>query len=251
MPQCWYVRSADVPSVRLSFGHDRPLALQHHPDRQPAHRMGAKGRWRHSPLELELDPAGAYVDAILVGADEADADNIRIEARPWPTYEERMAIFSPAAPWKSSRDPFTSSRHPIIWPNGPLARCAVLGAPLLTGSALGRSVFYTLRLRSVMIAIPPWQLKRIGKIGNSNTGAGVAGHLPMTPQAGGCVTASRKLGQERPATWQTNLPAVSVAAQIQPVTRGMRVVGHLRRVNGEESDMSSPCSWSAVSASSV
>ena len=34
-------------------------------------------------------------DAIMAGADEADADNIAkaIEARPWPTYEERMAVF--------------------------------------------------------------------------------------------------------------------------------------------------------------
>ena len=36
----------------------------------------------------------------MAGADEADADNIAraIEARPWPTYEERMAVFSPAVP---------------------------------------------------------------------------------------------------------------------------------------------------------
>jgi hypothetical protein len=54
-------------------------------------------------------PLGAYVDAIMAGASEADADYIAraIEARPWPTYEERMAIFSPAGPWKPSRDPFT------------------------------------------------------------------------------------------------------------------------------------------------
>ena len=46
---------------------------------------------------------------IMVGASEADADNIAqaIEARPWPTYEERTAVFSPAGPWKPSRDPFT------------------------------------------------------------------------------------------------------------------------------------------------
>ena len=55
-----------------------------------------------------LIPLGVYVDAIMAGASEADADNARaIEARPWPTYEERMAIFSPAGPWKPSRDPFT------------------------------------------------------------------------------------------------------------------------------------------------
>jgi hypothetical protein len=61
---------------------------------------------RSSP---SLIPLGAYVDAIMAGASEADADNIAraIEARPWPTYEERMAVFSPAGPWKPSRDPFT------------------------------------------------------------------------------------------------------------------------------------------------
>jgi hypothetical protein len=61
---------------------------------------------RTSPSLISL---GAYVDAIMAGADEADADNIAraIEARPWPSYEERMAVFSPDGPWKPSRDPFT------------------------------------------------------------------------------------------------------------------------------------------------
>jgi hypothetical protein len=56
-----------------------------------------------------LSRLGAYVNAIMAGASEADADNIAraIEARLWPTYEERMAVFSPAGPWKPSRDPFT------------------------------------------------------------------------------------------------------------------------------------------------
>jgi hypothetical protein len=60
---------------------------------------------RTSPSLL---PLGAYVDAIMAGASEANADNIAraIEARPWPSYEERMAVFSPAGPWKPSRDPF-------------------------------------------------------------------------------------------------------------------------------------------------
>jgi hypothetical protein len=70
---------------------------------------------RSSPSLISL---GAYVDAIMAGADEADADNIAraIEARPWPTYEERMAVFSPAGPWKPSRAPFkkqsVGARHP-------------------------------------------------------------------------------------------------------------------------------------------
>ena len=65
---------------------------------------------RSSPSLISL---GAYVDAIMAGADEADADNISraIEARPWPTYEERMAVFSLAGPWKPSRTRH-SSRHP-------------------------------------------------------------------------------------------------------------------------------------------
>ena len=65
---------------------------------------------RSSPSLISL---GAYVDAIAAGADEADADNIAraIEARPWPSYEERMAVFSPAGPWKPSPDPF--KKQPI------------------------------------------------------------------------------------------------------------------------------------------
>lgn len=53
-------------------------------------------------------PLAAYVDAIMAGADEADADNIAqaIEARPWPSYEERMAVFTVAGPWEPSREPF-------------------------------------------------------------------------------------------------------------------------------------------------
>ena len=55
-----------------------------------------------------LIPLGAYVDAIMAGASEADADNIAraTEARPWPSYEERIGVFAPAGPWKPLRDPF-------------------------------------------------------------------------------------------------------------------------------------------------
>jgi hypothetical protein len=44
----------------------------------------------------------------MAGAHEADADNIAraIEARPWPTYEERLAVFSPTGRPVPSRDPF-------------------------------------------------------------------------------------------------------------------------------------------------
>ena len=53
-------------------------------------------------------PMRAYVDAIRAGTDEADADKIAraIDAHPWPTYEERMSVFSPAGPWKPPREPF-------------------------------------------------------------------------------------------------------------------------------------------------
>jgi hypothetical protein len=45
---------------------------------------------------------------VLAGADEADADNIAnaIAARPWPTYEEGLAVFRTAGPWQPSRAPF-------------------------------------------------------------------------------------------------------------------------------------------------
>ena len=40
-------------------------------------------------------------DAQLLGLLPQSAFGARaIEARPWPTYEERMAVFSPAGPWK-------------------------------------------------------------------------------------------------------------------------------------------------------
>lgn len=73
----------------------------------------------HTGWGLEIDgvikrshpsmiPLAAYVDAILAGADHADADNIAqaIAARPWPSYEERMAVFTVAGPWEPSREPF-------------------------------------------------------------------------------------------------------------------------------------------------
>ena len=76
---------------------------------------------RHSsPSLISL---GAYVDAIMAGADEADADNIAraIEARPWPSYEERMSVFSPAGPWKPSRNAFEKRS-----PEGPVAAARAL-----------------------------------------------------------------------------------------------------------------------------
>jgi len=53
-------------------------------------------------------PLAAYVDALMAGADQADADLIAeaMAARPWPTYEERLSVFSVTGPWRPSRDPF-------------------------------------------------------------------------------------------------------------------------------------------------
>ena len=58
-----------------------------------------------------LVPLAAYVEAVMAGADEADADLIAkaIEARPWPDYEERLAVFKVVGPWRPSRDPFSRS----------------------------------------------------------------------------------------------------------------------------------------------
>jgi hypothetical protein len=53
-------------------------------------------------------PLAAYVDAILAGASEAEADLIAkgIVRRPWPSYQERLAAFDVTGPWRLSRDPF-------------------------------------------------------------------------------------------------------------------------------------------------
>ncbi len=55
-----------------------------------------------------MTPLAAYVDAVMAGANEEDADIIAkaVAARPWPTYEERMAVFTVAGPWQPSREPF-------------------------------------------------------------------------------------------------------------------------------------------------
>jgi hypothetical protein len=46
-----------------------------------------------------------FIDAILAGANEHDASDIAkvMERRPRPTYEERMAVFSPTGRPKPSR----------------------------------------------------------------------------------------------------------------------------------------------------
>jgi hypothetical protein len=56
----------------------------------------------------DLLPLAAYVDAILAGASEEDADLIAkaIARRPWPSYEERLSAFEVTGPWRPSRDPF-------------------------------------------------------------------------------------------------------------------------------------------------
>jgi hypothetical protein len=63
---------------------------------------------RTGPSEEVL---GAYLDAILAGASMYDADDIAkvIERRPRPSYEERMAVFSPTGRPQPSREPFRRS----------------------------------------------------------------------------------------------------------------------------------------------
>ena len=55
-----------------------------------------------------LEVLRAWVDAILAGASEYDADDIAkvIEQRPRPSYEERRAVFKPTGRPEPSRDPF-------------------------------------------------------------------------------------------------------------------------------------------------
>ena len=57
-----------------------------------------------------LVPLAAYVDALMAGAEDAEVDLIAkaIEARPWPDYEERLAVFDVTGPWRPSRDPFSN-----------------------------------------------------------------------------------------------------------------------------------------------
>ena len=53
-------------------------------------------------------PLGAWRDARLAGASEYDADDIAkvIERRPWPSYEERRAVFFPSGRPEPSRELF-------------------------------------------------------------------------------------------------------------------------------------------------
>ena len=55
-----------------------------------------------------LEVLGAWLDAILAGASEYDADDIAkvIEQRPRPSYEERRAVFKPTGRPEPSREPF-------------------------------------------------------------------------------------------------------------------------------------------------
>lgn len=50
----------------------------------------------------------ATVDALIAGASDFDADLIAkaIARRPWPSYEERLAVFNVTGPRRPSRDPF-------------------------------------------------------------------------------------------------------------------------------------------------
>jgi len=54
-----------------------------------------------------IEELGAWLDAILAGASEHDADDIAkvIATRPRPSYEERLAVFRPTDRPEPSRDP--------------------------------------------------------------------------------------------------------------------------------------------------
>jgi hypothetical protein len=54
-----------------------------------------------------VEVLGAYLDAILAGANEFDASDIAkvIERRPRPSYEECMAVFNPTGRPEPSREP--------------------------------------------------------------------------------------------------------------------------------------------------
>ena len=58
--------------------------------------------------DTRVEVLGAWLDAILAGAPEYDADDIAnvIAARPRPSYEERLAVFRPTGRPEPSRDPF-------------------------------------------------------------------------------------------------------------------------------------------------
>ena len=55
-----------------------------------------------------IEVLGAWLDAILAGASENDANDIAevIARRPRPSYEERRAVFKPTGRPEPSRDPF-------------------------------------------------------------------------------------------------------------------------------------------------
>ena len=50
----------------------------------------------------------AKVDALMAGASDFDADLIAkaIARRPWPDYEEQLAVFEVVGPWRPSRELF-------------------------------------------------------------------------------------------------------------------------------------------------
>jgi len=62
--------------------------------------------WNTGP---SVEVLGAWLDAILAGASEYDAEDIAkvIAQRPRPSYEEPLAVFSPTGHPEPSRDPFS------------------------------------------------------------------------------------------------------------------------------------------------
>lgn len=79
---------------------------------------GARPGWaiECDGVVFKTDPSlqvlGAYLDALLAGADQYDAVDIAavIRRRPTPSYEERMAVFRPSGRPEPSRDPFAKGK---------------------------------------------------------------------------------------------------------------------------------------------
>ena len=90
--------------VGLSYLGPQRL-LQRQPSPRPS-RCERDGKITRTGPRLEV--LGAWLDAILAGASEYDADDIAkvIEQRMRPSYAEREAVFRPTGRPEPSREPF-------------------------------------------------------------------------------------------------------------------------------------------------
>jgi hypothetical protein len=81
-------------------------------DARPLQHLASPSRYAVT-AERWVISRGRRLAGILAGANEFDAADIAkvIERRPWPSYEERMAVFSPAGSAGASRKLPSSSSH--------------------------------------------------------------------------------------------------------------------------------------------